>query len=226
MRRPDARRIQRARKALRDVDLNGLVLASPRRYRWVKRSPLVLLAALVFVGCAQRGPGARFVAAPAAPAAPTATATPPAQPTAPPTPGATPTPETFTFTTGPGPSPQSPQPTGEVTDRNGVDLASPAEVARAFVTAWAQPTLKQQDWLSGVSQYATIDAIGRFGAVNPANTPALVVTGPAVRAPSNDRPGEDGWAVPTSIGYVDVTMRKTFGTWGVVTVGAQPAQSR
>jgi hypothetical protein len=106
------------------------------------------------------------------------------------------------------------------------DRAAAREVAVAFVTAWARPTLAPGPWWDGVARYAEPGYAKLLRTVDPANVPADRVTGTA-RVVSSE-PGLMVFDVPTGTGTCQVTVADASGNgvWKVSThrwtPGSQP----
>ncbi|GAA1930701.1 hypothetical protein [Streptantibioticus ferralitis] len=100
------------------------------------------------------------------------------------------------------------------------------DTARAFVTAWASHPAQKDEWLAGVTRYATTDFANSLGSVDPSNVHATKITG-TLKLTDTGSSDQTSVAVPTDGGTVSVTLTADgTGGWQVSDLrpGAQAAE--
>ncbi|WP_298462245.1 hypothetical protein [uncultured Cellulomonas sp.] len=182
--------------------------------RWPLHSPLRLLgviagliAAIMVLGAINdRGAGAE----------PTAVRTPTATPTADVQDEPSPTPVPAAAPAGAPDETDNGAGTAGATDAfsvdpTGADAALAAQVAADFVAAWARPDLDAASWQAGLAPHTTPQLMALLGDTDPANVPAVTVSGQPVEVAANAEAGV--YDVPTTGDFVRVHVQLIDGTW-------------
>jgi hypothetical protein len=85
------------------------------------------------------------------------------------------------------------------------------QVAAEFVAAWARPDLDAATWQAGLAPHATPELLATLADTDPANVPAVTVSGEPVRVAANAEAGV--FDVPTTGEFVRVFVQLVDGVW-------------
>ena len=85
------------------------------------------------------------------------------------------------------------------------------QAAAEFVAAWARPDLDAATWQAGLAPHTAPELLESLADTDPANVPAVTVTGQPVRVASNAEAGV--FDVPTTGEFVRVFVQLVDGRW-------------
>ncbi len=182
--------------------------------RWPLHSPLRLLGVVVAAIVAVMLLGAindRGSASDAAANTVAASPTPGTDDRPSPTPTSPPTPTAGANGSG-GDSPAGAATDATSTDPTADDPVLAAQQAAAeFVAAWARPDLDPTSWQAGLAAHTTPELLASLGGTDPANVPAVTVSGQPVEVATNAEAGV--FDVPTTGEFVRVHVQLIGGRW-------------
>jgi hypothetical protein len=92
------------------------------------------------------------------------------------------------------------------------------QAAAEFVAAWARPDLDASTWQAGLAPHTSPQLLQSLADTDPANLPAVTVSGEPVRVAANAEAGV--FDVPTTGEFVRVHVQLIEGTW--VATDVQP----
>jgi hypothetical protein len=90
------------------------------------------------------------------------------------------------------------------------------QASAEFVAQWARPDLDAATWQAGLAPRATPELMASLAATDPANVPAVTVTGPPVPVAANAEAAV--FDVPTTGDFVRVFLQLVGGAWLVTDV--------
>jgi hypothetical protein len=85
------------------------------------------------------------------------------------------------------------------------------QAAAEFVAAWARPDLDAASWQAGLATHASPELLQSLADTDPANLPAVTVSGPPVEVAANAEAGV--FDVPTTGEFVRVFVELVDGRW-------------
>jgi hypothetical protein len=85
------------------------------------------------------------------------------------------------------------------------------QAAAEFVAAWARPDLDRAAWQAGLAGHATPELLQSLADTDPANVPAVTVSGQPVEVAANAEAGV--FDVPTTGQFVRVHVQLVDGAW-------------
>jgi hypothetical protein len=182
--------------------------------RWPLHSPLRLFGVVVAVIVAIMLLGAindRGSARDAAPSSPVATSTPG------PRDGSSPTPAPRATPAGTADGSGSDGSAAAGTDAFSSDptarepMLAAQQAAAEFVAVWARPDLDATSWQAGLAAHTTPQLLASLADTDPANVPAVTVSGQPVEVATNAEAGV--FDVPTTGEFVRVHVQLIDGTW-------------
>lgn len=93
----------------------------------------------------------------------------------------------------------------------GSPVLAAQQAAAEFVAAWARPDLDAPSWQAGLAPHATPELLAVLADTDPANVPAVTVSGQPVEVATNAEAGV--FDVPTTGDFVRVHVQLVDGTW-------------